>query len=104
MVDTAIDLLLVKDVRVFEEYSIGSRLLGNTGKWIRAGETIHVGETRTMVYDHRYQSALPVLNTSPNRFVIVLELEADPWFVVKSREGEDSYITLNPAHGGENVG
>ncbi len=82
-----------KDVRVFERVSPTSSRLGKTDKWLRAGETITVGESRTMVFDHRDQLAVPILHS--NYFVIEEELEVDPWHV-RPPTNPDEYLEILP--------
>lgn len=88
-------IVLKKDVRVFERTAPTSSRLGRTGKWLKAGETIVVGEPRTMVFDHRDQTVVSILDT--NYFVIEEEFEVDPWYVVPPEFGPTGspYLEIN---------
>ncbi|KND49497.1 MAG: hypothetical protein AB203_00250 [Parcubacteria bacterium C7867-008] len=55
------EITLPQDTRTFEKTGPNSSLLGRTGKHLGVGMAITVGEGCTMVYDHRDQTAVPIL-------------------------------------------
>jgi hypothetical protein len=49
--------------------------------WLQTGTTIWVGRPMKMVYDHKEQTVIQIADTMPERFIILSELNEDPWYL-----------------------
>jgi len=78
---------LPKDIRTFTRNSICNCLMNSDILWLKAGETIVVGAPRVMNYDHDGQVVVQVLHSTPERFIILRELEVNPWGIESPEDG-----------------
>lgn len=69
------EIVLLDAVRCFERITPSSLLLRNTTTALPAGTCIHVGETITMVYDHRDLHAVPFIYCGSAGFFLLSEVE-----------------------------
>lgn len=66
------EITLPQNVRTFRRKGTGS-LLGRTDSYLEAGTTLTIDEPRTMVYDHRDQVAVEVVEEK-GIFLLVQEI------------------------------
>jgi hypothetical protein len=76
------EITLVKTVRTLTRTGTGSNTLSNKNmSWLQTGTTIWVGRPMKMVYDHKEQTVIQIADTMPERFIILSELNEDPWYL-----------------------
>jgi hypothetical protein len=78
----SIEITTCKDVRAFTRSSADRCTLSNQDLlWLKKGSKLSISTPMTMVYDHRDQIVVQVHGEKPDRFIILEELERDPWYL-----------------------
>ena len=85
--DAGQTITLERDVRAFLRTGPRSSLLTKLHlRWIKRSETIELGPTHTMCFDHGDHDAAQIMGIDEERFVILRELSQTPWHLVKRTE------------------
>lgn len=81
------EITITQTIREFTRTKNGSRSLSNADLVrLDPGDKITVGHVVTMVYDHKDQHCVQIIDTIPERFIILRELGQNPWNLDSPKE------------------